>query len=74
MGQPPKARQAWLNLVCANKFQFKEEDAEPEPEKSDEALKDEKLKAAHPALTMDKKAEETAATPFVDRSPVASPP
>jgi cellulose synthase operon protein C len=66
MGEPPKARLAWLNLVCGNKFQFKEEDAVPEPEPSSEAAKEEKLKEAHPALTMDKKTEETAVTPFDD--------
>jgi TolA-binding protein len=58
------ARMAWLNLVCANRFTYT---GVVPPEEGGPAVPDaDPAAAAHPALTLDKKPETVAPTPFVD--------
>lgn len=66
MGDSPKAKLAWLNLVCGNKYQFTEDVTEAETSADKEADKKEQLEADHPALALDKKDGAPTATPFVD--------
>lgn len=64
MAKTGEARLAWLNLVCANHFEYKGEPLVPTDEES--AALD--LEAKHPALTLD----EGAAAPLPSSDPYAS--
>lgn len=65
MGEPEEARLAWLNLVCANKFEYKGF----KPPRSDAELaegEEDALQAAHPALTLDPQPAMGGTTSFED--------
>ncbi|MFW6067487.1 MAG: tetratricopeptide repeat protein [Myxococcota bacterium] len=54
MGEAEQARMAWLNLVCANRFDYDPDAPEvgPDPRTDEEKAQDE-LEEEHPALTLD---------------------
>lgn len=61
MGRADEARMAWLNLVCANRFEYTGEPLTPETPEEEE----EDPAQAHPALALDP-APSTPGGPFVD--------
>lgn len=57
MGEPAKARLAWLSLVCGNKVQFRDFTVSLEGQtESGENIKDQ-LAESHPAMNMDAKSQ-----------------
>src|SRR5690606_3285409 len=62
MGQPDKARLAWLNMVCANNFDFRRTFAEENAALADQAERE----ARNPSLTIGGITTNTSSGPLPD--------